>query len=255
MDAMTRVWDRLPMLEATAELGRPESGIMGARIVNTAMGEYYIKHDHWNDQQGTSIVANEFLSAVIAQSMMVPIPHFSKVAFEGKLCFGSAAVRFTAPFVNESRLSGCANRDSLYALLVFDVWMDNRDRHNQNVLIGQQNGRTVFWAIDHSHCPFPPGRKPRHLLGFHGPHDGHLCVRAWYSQLITDATLLKRAIDAAYAIPEDSFNSLVPGVPGQDWRDEDVTRIVEFLVKRRSNLKEMVNQARGIVPALKGGDL
>ncbi|MGC4107026.1 MAG: hypothetical protein QM753_11870 [Thermomicrobiales bacterium] len=255
MSAYANYWRTIPTLQATRELGPAEDGVSRARVVDTPAGEFYVKHDAWSAETGTQIVANEFLSAAIASSMNVPIPMFAVVVVDGKRCFGCRSVRRSAPFVDAARLRGCRNFESLYSLLVFDVWLDNHDRHNGNVIIGQDGGRTVFWAIDHSHCPFPPRRLPHHLPALHGPEGAGSCIPSWYAREVTSIPLLQRAIDAANTLSDDEIADIVPGVPGQDWSESGIAQIVDFLVHRRINLRKMLDTARFSLSNLEGGSL
>lgn len=97
--------------------------------------------------------------------MGVPVPEFDLLKFGQEYCFGSRLLKLPYPRWAPQLAQRVTNPEAIYSIAVFDTWIHNLDRHENNLVVASQAGELMLVAIDHSHCPIHPADPPYESLG------------------------------------------------------------------------------------------
>jgi hypothetical protein len=264
--ALTRLkamHDSGPVGGSTATASAPR------HVIAENMQEYIIKGPSITPGH-PFVAANELISVRLAGVLGLPVLDHAIIELAGDIYFGSAWMPRTSYYegFTEVVLSRSVNRDRIYDIVVFDVWLCNKDRHPNN-LVARRQGNAVgpgyspscFIILnDHSHCPvFPgdpdtghPSRLPAAVTLPIEPRNLKIPCLA---DAVTDRSRLSQAIDAAQSISNETLLSIVSSVPDPFLPANQRGNIVRFLTGRRDHLRVLFEDGRGAFRNLGGGAL
>ncbi len=247
-------------LRVIRSYGYVGGGVSQAQYVLAENGQEYIvkgpslaPHEPW-------VAVNELLSAMIGGALGLPMLDSLVVEMGGDLLFGSAWMQPGTfdPAVTPATLLQCENLDRIYDLVVFDAWLCNEDRHDQNLLVRRRPQRgspdLLFMLLnDHSRCLLPPGLNPAMMAAHWLGTSPDRYIRLDYVRgHVTDRDALGRAIDAVERMDEDLIRTLVRSLPDVWLTAAEGTHIADFLIARRDELRTVFNGSAREFPALQG---
>lgn len=164
------------------------------------------------------------------------------------------------PQIRQDLFDTCENRDRVYLLLAFDIWICNVDRHDQNLLVRvvrPRGGgeRRLLLLNDHGHCLVQPSQTPANLAGALEALPAQYIRLPFLSGAVTDIAAFRQAVAAIEALEESVLRGLVGSIPTRLLSEADGRVVEEFLLNRRSRLRTVLNSGRTVFPNLQGGDL
>ncbi len=250
-------------LSVARNYGYVGSGVSGAQYVLAENGNEYIVKGPSLAPDEPYIAVNELISAMAGQGLGLPVLDFAILEMGGELLFGASWMQRGTfdPAITSATLVQCENLDRVYDLVVFDAWLCNEDRHDQNLLVRRrrQSGlpdRLFLLLNDHSRCLLPPGRTPGQLaaLWLGSPPDRFIQLDYVRTQVV-DRDALARAVDAVERLDDDTVRSFVRLVPEELLSAAQRTPIEDFLLTRKAELRQVFNAASTRFPALQGARL
>jgi len=145
-------------------------------VGQTATAPHYVRAENGEEylMKGTSFspghpycAANELVVTRLAETLGLPVLNHAILEMRGELFFGSRWMERPTfyPQIDAQLFQKCGNKDRVYDLAAFDVWVCNRDRHHENLLVRRKSrpdGTEENWLLlnDHSHCPLAGGEHP-----------------------------------------------------------------------------------------------
>jgi hypothetical protein len=186
---------------------------------------------HWfRDETGQRYVAkcgdgsfpyaavNELVAAALARAMGVATPEFFLRDFEGTTFFFSQELPYPkAKAFGRRHLSCDVFRAEFSRVLVFDVWVMNRDRHASNYLIRVEGDDHHVVAFDHDRTLFDDG--PIRRLEQRVMQEPQYLLCRPLEQLLRAGTLtlpmsqVEGSIAVARGVPGPVIASAVRGLP------------------------------------------
>lgn len=223
------------------------------RVVQASDGYTYIGKPNGLGSDGRTLpyVAQELMCARLAVAAGVPIPDFQLLCHEGDIWFGSKRYEDIVSSFSYGLLAAVRNPEAIYSIAAFDLWIHNSDRHYDNLIAARGNAGENYKlvAIDHSHCPLFPHESVADLDNG-GTKDPPQCIHACYREALTDRRLLRQAVDRIQLISDETISSALLGYPSTQWEVAEIESIERFLSDRRVRLRELMNRASVIIPAL-----
>jgi hypothetical protein len=237
-------------------------GQSGARFILADNDrEYLIKGPTLNQELPYGAV-DEIIAAGLAREIGLPILDYQVVEWNGAYFFGTARLTpdsFIAG-MTEGLFLRSTNRDQVYELVAFDVWLRNFDRHDENLIGRERRGpggsRDLVWYVnDHDRCLIWPGETPQDLAtSVHQFHRDFVRI-PFIRQAITDPRRLRRAVDRVGAVNDLIVGAVVGAVPDQLLSAADRPLVEQFVRQRRDALLAVFRASRGFFGNLEGGAL
>ncbi len=207
--------------------------------------------------------ANELVCAFIGDELGLPVLPHKVLEMNGAPVFGSVWMKqgtFDSG-VSEVTFQQCNNRERAYDLVVFDTWLCNEDRHHQNLIVRrrkQSGGPDELSLVfnDHSRCLLPPGvtaaGMATHWLG--SPPDRFIQLNFVRAEIV-NPDRLRAAVCAVEQLTEHQIRACVLMVPDELFAEADKPLVVDFLLRRRAELRSVFNAAAPGFAALQGATL
>jgi hypothetical protein len=239
------------------------SGVSNPRYVCCENGDEYILKGIPMAPKEPFAAVNELVSALIAGTLGLPVLSYGVAEFGGHMCFASSYMASGAyyPVIDESLFKDCENSDRVYALLVFDVWLCNDDRHQLNLIVrnvrqkvpGKE--RKTLVLNDHSRCLIHPGWTaadlPTHTRMAISPY-----IRLdFLSEAVSTPNKLKAALDVAMSVTDAQIRSAVQCVPSSLLPVNQGAEIADFLIDRRGKLRSLFRAERHVFINLGIGEI
>jgi hypothetical protein len=250
----------LPIVDDYGPIGR---GASAARYVLASNGsEYLIKGPNLTPAH-RNVAANEFVAVRLADLVGLPVLDHRILEMEGQLFFGSGWMQQASfyPQITEDLFKRCHNRQQAYELVVFDSWICNVDRHQENLVVRHIHGkagsgdRHLLLLNDHSHCLIQPGQAPNDLKRLLASTPANYIRLDFVKTAITEPAKVRRAIDKMLAVESEDIKGLTQSIPDEFLPDGGREIIEEFLFERRSRLRTLFRNARATFSNLGVGDL
>lgn len=240
----------------------PVGGASRGRYVRAENGlDYIIKGPSLNPE-ARYIAANELVAAKLAHQLGLPLLDFAVVQMRDDLFFASNYMTDGTyyPQVTEELFDSCDNRDRSYPRVVFDTWLCNEDRHEGNLLvraIKRASGDVrMLVPNDHSHCLVIGKETPDALATrLDVPPGGKYLKLPFLARAIRETAKLSVAITAVERIDESVLVGAVRSIPAPLLDVAGKQQYEEFLIQRRSRLRELFDGNRSCFPELSGGAL
>lgn len=247
------------------DLGAIGRGASAARSVLAENGQLYLIKGPTLTPQFPYVAANELIATELAGLLGLPILDCCVIEMAGTLYFGSTWMPPGTfdPALTEAAFQQCDNRERAYDVTVFDAWVYNIDRHQENLVVRRIPGkdgapeRLLLLLNDHSHCVVPPPNTPASLAAKIG-EPLQSCVRSelhFVRNSIVDLHKLSRALDTIERLSDDLIRAVVQSVPEPLLSVEDGLRIAAFLIQRKACLRQVLRDGRHLLPRLEGGHL
>jgi hypothetical protein len=196
------------------------------------------------------LVPNEFICGRLGLLMGLPVPPgVCTKTDSGDLAY--VALRFghrgekPPPVIPEHVVAD--NPSEAAGIIVFDCWIANKDRHNQNLAFVR--GGTPLHLFDHGNALLGevPGKGPGRL------HDlaSVAVVSACLGPHITSSQSFAEWQARAMAIPDGLVRDLIRAVtaPGGLTKD-DAEVTFSFLIERRGKLRDLLRSAASQLPKI-----
>jgi hypothetical protein len=234
-------------------------GASGARYVRAEDENEYVMKGPSLAPSNPTVGGNEWIAARLAEAVGLPILDH-RILYKGEdLFFGSAFMgrgTFT-PEITAPRFAKCDNREQIYGIVAFDIWLINSDRHHQNLVIRHHKRPEVkdeLLANDHSHLLVSESRPQRSselMACLNDPPGRFICLQ-FVRDSIVDRKRLSDAIDRIENLPEQTIRSAVASTPSQLLATADRAIYADFLIQRRTLLRGLMQNAGRLFPNLEG---
>jgi hypothetical protein len=171
----------------------------------------------------------------------------SQTAYYGSLNFNLTGVALP-PIIPANFIASF--QDQIGAILVFDIFIANSDRHPGN--LSADNGNPASYNLfDHSHC----------LLGSGGPRTGLACLAAATNSIviapnhaliggIQSEVLLVQAIQKVESIPDYFIPSVVKEAAQYGLTADEENALTDFLQQRRHRLRHLIGNSKASFPGV-----
>lgn len=189
------------------------------------------------------LVANELICAKLAQALMLPVPPGFLVSHNDEKWFVSLNFNLAGedlPPILSSKVAR-EHPELTTGIIVFDIWIANRDRHRGNVAFDSETGRLQIF--DHGSALFVGGNDGRENIE-HTPGLGipNHCLL----QHLQEDTYVAKWVRRIQQLPEWLITETLQEV-GRDAHlieDSMATAGSEFLLNRRANLMTLIHDHR-----------
>jgi hypothetical protein len=245
----------LNVIDDYGPIGRGASQAHSVLAENTS--EYIIKGPTFTPNH-RHVAANELISARLADLLGLPVLDYRIISLNGDYFFGSSLMPPGTfyPAITPDLFSRCENNDRAYGVVVFDWWIYNVDRHSENLIVrsagrAPTGPRLLMFLNDHSHAMIHPNEDATVLatrLAAYPP-----VSLEFVRDSITDPAALSAVIDLVEGLRTDTITEVIATVPPPFLDDPEKQLVIDFLLGRRAQLRQMFNSGRGYFPQLGGG--
>lgn len=249
-----------PVLGVETDFGAVGRGASNARYVEATDGNEYIIKGPSLAPDNPMVGANELIAVRLASRLGLPVLGHGVIEWRGDWFFASNWMdrsRF-APALDRDLFLKCENRDCIYETVVFDAWLINKDRHNEN-LVARRIGRTgparhALLLNDHSHLlssPLEP-KLPARLKDYLDRPASSFVALDFVRESIRAASRLKEALSAIEQLSDDEVAEVVDSTPDGLLASTNKRLYADFLNQRRARLRAVMQKEPGAFPNLKG---
>lgn len=215
--------------------------------------EYVVKFK--GNPQGTCILANEYICARLAEVIGLPVPpvvkmhvsdrfirsepHLAVCGFEGGLQFGARLIVEALDNPSQDVISACSNRSVFPGIIVFDHWVDNRDRaqNSDNLLAVRDGASWRLVMIDHGLALGGESESLSHLRHHAGAQIWG-SVYEMFSQHIASQLDFEPYIQKVEGLNRAVFEDILMDTP-QAWLPyEQRGNVVEYLDRAKSEVRK-----------------
>lgn len=203
-------------------------------------------------QEVPRLVANEFICARLAQALLLPVPPGFLIQNDDETWFVSLNFNLSG----EDLPPACPSRiakdmpDLATGILMFDIWVANRDRHRRNLVFDAETERLQIF--DHGSALFVGGADHMENLRL-----GELQIGALDHCLIPclqENTYFAKWIDRITALPDWFMRGIFDECMDAGLITTEMARAgSDFLLNRRSRLQDILNANRARFTAMQWG--
>jgi len=244
-------------LKVVDDLGPVGKGASNARFVYAENGEEYLVKGPSLTPDHPTVGANEWTAARLAARLGLPIQDHAIVEMRGDVFFATRQMPSPTfyPAIDKMIFERCDNRDRAYDVVVFDAWLINSDRHEENLVArrtARNSDRCQLMLNDHSHLLVSPcgPRVGSQLMAHLDGAPGDYVRLPFIRDAITDPTRLQRALAAVEGLSEPDIRGIVATTPNELLSEPDRAVYGDFLTARRSRLGGLFRQSAGVFPNL-----
>jgi hypothetical protein len=253
-------WARAKYLRILDDYGPVGDGASGAHTALAENLDDYLLKGPAYAKDHPQVAGNEIVAAELADLLGLPILDHTIAQLDDDLFFASSYMPKGSWFPNTTAelLETCANRDRVYDLVVFDIWICNVDRHSGNLLVrvkrlrnSKEEVRTLI-LNDHSHTLVLPGNKATELQTLvESPAERYLQL-GFVRDEITDSDRLGDAIGAVERVSDYDIEHIVASIPEPLLANGDRAHYISLLEKRRDAVRQLIDRSPDLLPALGG---
>lgn len=225
--------------------------------------------------ESSRVLINEYVCALLAKKLDLPIPDASlieinetliqqtpilqEIGVKPGLHFGSKKMRKATPIPSHFVIKRAVNKEYLPDILLFDHWINNKDRgsNSGNMLIETNTKEIVI--IDHTHA-FDIGslwneHQLRRLIGepliafdLTGP------VYSNFVNYINGHNPFHSVLHKMSNITEDYIKGIICSTP-EEWGCTQTEQKVlcEYILDRKERIEEVLPKLQEVLPYWKGG--
>jgi hypothetical protein len=211
-----------------------------------------------NNPSGTRVLVNEYVAGKFGQLLSLPVvpfevvqisdvfikdyPILSKHKFTSGSQFASLFIDNCIHLERKSRNENIivSNREHFAGTIVFDLWIGNTDRKENNVLLEPaENGEYYLHLIDHGRC-FSNADWTVKSLKKMPDMNVKLNVHKWFASHQPNENELLKAIEKVMNISEEAIYNIINSIP-DDWDVLDMEReaLVTHLVSGQKLLPQL----------------
>lgn len=248
------------VLGIATDYGPIGRGASNARYIEATDGKEYLIKGPSLAPDNPMVGANELVAVRLAERLGLPVLGHAVVERGGEWFFASNwmdSSRFS-PALDKELFAKCENRDCVYGTVVFDAWLINKDRHNENLVARRINRtsppRHALLLNDHSHLLVSPSG-PTGIAGLMGHLDRPASGFVWLDFLrasISAVTSLRGALTAIEQLSDKEVESIVDSTPDVLLSPSDKRIYADFLNQRRTRLRAVMQKEPSPFPNLKG---
>jgi hypothetical protein len=252
------------VLRVEDDYGPVGKGVSNAHCVIAENGQEYIVKSPCFAPDHPHVAANEYIAARLANAIGLPILDFRILEMAGHPLFASGWMDkgTFCPQTTRELFAKCQNRDRVYDLVVFDCWINNTDRHQENLLVreirprGAAEPRHTLLCNDHSHCLVRPKKAATELASqLDAPPVSHPNL-AFVTEAVTQSARLADALRTAASVPDDTIKAAFSEMPVAFLPSaQDGKLMCEYLLERRDRLADIFRAHRATFNRLDGGPL
>jgi hypothetical protein len=253
----------LPVRRVIDDYGAVGKGASLAHYVCAENGTEYIMKGPSFTPNHRYVGANETIAATIAGSIGLPILDACILEMKGRCFFGSSWMEKPSfyPRTDAATFHLCENKERVYGVLAFDIFLCNSDRHEENLVvrkIARPSGgspRHLLLLNDHSHCMVLPNESVAALTTrIKAAPSGY--VRLDFArEAVVDPAKLSQAVATIESLSDGVLIAVVQSMPGEFLPDHEKGIYMSFLRERRSHLRELINSDATLFPKLNGGKI
>lgn len=248
------------VLGIATDFGPVGRGASNARYIEATDGEEYLIKGPSLAPDNPMVGANELVAVRLAERLGLPVLGHAVVERRGEWFFASNwmdSSRFS-PALDKELFGKCENRDCVYGTVVFDAWLINKDRHNENLVARRVNRtgppRHALLLNDHSHLLVSPSG-PTDLSKLMGELDRPASRFVWLDFLrasIRGVTRLAEALSAIEQLSDEEVKDIVDLTPDPLLSPSDKRTYTDFLNQRRVRLRAVMQKEPSPFPNLRG---
>ncbi|MGO4890449.1 HipA family kinase [Anaerobacillus sp. MEB173] len=211
-----------------------------------------------NNPSGTRILVNEYIAGKLGELLSLPVipfevvqieddflkklPIYAKYKLQSGNQFASLYIDNCIQLQRGSKNEDIKvnNREHLAGMVVFDLWIGNTDRKENNVLLEPvENGEHYLHMIDHGRC-FSKADWTVKALKKMPKMTVNLNVHKWSISLMQSQDELQAAIEKTMSIPKEAIYDIINSIPA-DWEVSEAEReaLVTHLVQAQQLLPKI----------------
>lgn len=234
-------------------------GASNARYVLADDGKEYVMKGPTLSPNNPFVAANEWIAVRLAEELGLPVLDHRILKRGRDLFFGSAYMQAGSysPELTAQLFAKCDNRDAIYMVVAFDIWLINHDRHNENLIVRhfrKPRPPNQLFPNDHSHLLVNESspRLSSELKKCLDDAPARFVTLQFVRESIINPTMLSDAIGRIEAVADRTIQSVVASTPISLLPTEDRAIYADFLIRRRRKLRVVVQNGRHAFPKLEG---
>lgn len=184
------------------------------------------------------VVVNELICAHLAKAILLPIPPGFIIENEGTPYYVSMDFNLSGEGLPpaDAELIAQKHPELTCGIILFDIWILNDDRHNQNIAYDQATDKVQIF--DHSHALLS-NKDPRTYL--EGKRDqlgigDHHCL----GKELNSLEGMREWVDRISLVPEFYIREVVESVKSVGLSSDQADFCKDFLLERRGKLLDLV---------------
>lgn len=250
------------MINAIAYIEPMKKGKSKPLLFQCDDGRDYVVKTMSNPNHGDArkILANDYIANKLAEYLKLPvaegqiiylsqevidqIPVIENYDIQPGMHFGCIFYKNKERPTRPERNQKCINLNEMPGIIVFDHWVRNRDRaDNQwNLIVDIREDDNKLYMIDHGGCFFSSRRSATSLRKYAGRMSvywGKLYKQFKY--FIKDKAAFDHYLKAIEEFPDEEINNIVYSTPAEWEPDQDeLDAIIEYLIIRKTKLQEPI---------------
>lgn len=214
--------------------------------------------------QGNGILAHDLIGTQLARAMGLSTPESGIIEvpeaflrrnpecrclngqpFTAGLQFATRLIPNTNPVRFRPQILMARNRIELYGVLVFDVWLFNRDRRNNVGNLLEDRTTERLYMVDQGFCFGGISSNRRKVMSLSGAETHPIQLQGHLYNLftcdLTDPGQFARYIKVAQSIPEEDIASIIQSPPAE-WglTGDQRSAMIQYLLERRQHLDDLL---------------
>jgi hypothetical protein len=235
-------------------------GASNPRYIEATDGNEYLIKGPSLAPDNPMVGANELIAVRLASKLGLPVLDHALVERNGEWFFASNWMTKSqfSPALDRELFLKCENRDCVYGTVVFDAWLINKDRHNEN-LIARRVSRTGpprhnLLLNDHSHLLVNPllPKLPGQLMGHVDRPAAAFVSLDFVRESVRGAGRLSAALKAIEDFSDEEVAAVVEETPDALLNPAHKPIYADFLNQRRIRLRGVMQKEPSPFPNLKG---
>ncbi|PEJ25042.1 hypothetical protein CN689_26385 [Peribacillus butanolivorans] len=241
---------------ATNYMGEIGKGRTNPKLIECSDGNIYVVK-FMNAEFKRSII-NDWIAYQLGKLINLPMPDceiisipdgliqsseiFKKTGVSAGLAFGSIFKKNKIS-VNNNSLAKCRNINNLADMFIFDMWINNRDRNKNNMIIVNDHQPTLLF-IDHEKAFCGRNWKEHDLIKFSEILNPRWSKnQIYFIQHLKNNDLFQNPLQLIQSLTIAQIREAVYSIP-KEWnlKESEQEHLIDFLVKRRELLGEQIQQ-------------
>jgi hypothetical protein len=248
------------VLGVDTDYGPVGHGASNARyVLATDENEYIIKGPSLAPDN-PMVGANELIAVRLAPLLGLPVLGHAVIEWRSDWFFASNWMDKSLfhPALDAALFAECVNKDCVYAMAVFDAWLINKDRHNENLIARRPVRRNPpvreLLLNDHSHLMVSP-LGPVVVSALDKQLDRPASGFVWLDfvkRAIRSPGRLRDALAVIEGLDDTEVEAVVNSTPDALLSPVDKRAYSDFLNRRRRRLRGVMQKEPSPFPNLKG---
>lgn len=243
------------VLTAKKYLGSVGIGATSPQLFRADDGNMYVVKLQ-NNRLGAKVLVNEYVACWFGRHMGLCFPPGDLIEIDGKMHFASQYLHKNR-YVSKYDLQKAVNKSAMAGVILFDHLFHNIDRakNRRNLLVCQEGGKDIIYAIDNSHL-FVRGRWSIQSLEKLSPQI-RVNRRRAYGWLLTHFLIREDFIPYVTKIKSltDKELALLAASIPKEWLPLPKEReaLFQYMVTRRNMVDDIMTALYQSIPNIDGG--